>query len=145
MTYEYLCQGCGHEWEAEQTISEAPLKLCPKCGESRAKRQVSGGAGFILKGGGWYADGYGTKKPAATDGQASSKKDSSTRDSSKADSKEDSSKDGSSKEASIKEGSTGTASSDSKTGAEASASDGSGSNKAQGKDKGGSGSKESAA
>jgi len=62
MTYEYVCTSCHHEWEAEQSISEDPLKDCPKCGQPHAKRQVSGGAGFILKGGGWYADGYGSSK-----------------------------------------------------------------------------------
>jgi putative FmdB family regulatory protein len=62
MTYEYVCTSCQHEWEAEQSISEAPLKNCPKCGKAEARRQVSGGAGFILKGGGWYADGYGAPK-----------------------------------------------------------------------------------
>ena len=62
MTYEYVCTNCGHAWEAEQSISSPPLKTCPSCGADTAKRQVSGGAGFILKGGGWYADGYGSKK-----------------------------------------------------------------------------------
>ena len=68
MTYEYVCMACGNEWEAEQSISAPPLKDCPQCHASSAKRQVSGGAGFILKGGGWYADGYGSsgKKPDAT-------------------------------------------------------------------------------
>lgn len=67
MTYEYMCTDCGHGWEAEQSISEAPLRTCPNCKHDTAKRQVSGGAGFILKGGGWYADLYsssGAKKPA---------------------------------------------------------------------------------
>src|SRR5450432_3309529 len=62
MTYEYVCTACGHAWEAEQAISAAPIKTCPNCGTEHAKRQVSGGAGFILKGGGWYADGYGSSK-----------------------------------------------------------------------------------
>jgi putative FmdB family regulatory protein len=62
MTYEYVCTACGHAWEAEQAISAAALKTCPNCGTDHAKRQVSGGAGFILKGGGWYADGYGSSK-----------------------------------------------------------------------------------
>jgi len=62
MTYEYVCTACGHGWEAEQAISASPLKTCPKCGTDHAKRQISGGAGFILKGGGWYADGYGSTK-----------------------------------------------------------------------------------
>ncbi|HEY2404686.1 MAG TPA: zinc ribbon domain-containing protein [Polyangiaceae bacterium] len=65
MTYEYVCTSCGHAWEAEQSISAAPLKVCPHCGQEHAKRQVSGGAGFILKGGGWYADGYGSAKPSS--------------------------------------------------------------------------------
>lgn len=64
MTYEYICTACGNEWEAEQSIKEAPLKKCPKCNASTAKRQVSGGTGFLLKGGGWYADGYGSTKSA---------------------------------------------------------------------------------
>jgi putative FmdB family regulatory protein len=58
MTYEYACTACGHAWEAEQSISAKPLTECPSCHEATAKRQVSGGAGFILKGGGWYADLY---------------------------------------------------------------------------------------
>jgi putative FmdB family regulatory protein len=77
MTYEYVCTACGHAWEAEQSISAAALKTCPKCGTDHAKRQVSGGAGFILKGGGWYADGYGSSKTggasaSSTDAAASS-------------------------------------------------------------------------
>lgn len=64
MTYEYVCTACSHYWEAEQPISAAPLTTCPSCRKETAKRQVSGGQGFILKGGGWYADGYGA--PAGT-------------------------------------------------------------------------------
>ena len=64
MTYEYTCLACQHEWEAEQSISEKALTECPQCHQSTAKRMVSGGAGFILKGGGWYADGYGSKGSA---------------------------------------------------------------------------------
>jgi putative FmdB family regulatory protein len=56
-TYEYVCTACGNDWEEIQKISEAPLQVCPKCGKSTAKRQISGG-NFILKGGGWYADLY---------------------------------------------------------------------------------------
>jgi putative FmdB family regulatory protein len=70
MTYEYACGGCGHEWEAEQRISEDPIKKCPKCGKLQAKRQISRGAGFILKGGGWYADGYGSSSGSSSGGAA---------------------------------------------------------------------------
>lgn len=58
MTYEYRCKNCGHEWEAEQKITEKPLETCPECGKKEAQRQVSGGLGFQLKGGGWFKDGY---------------------------------------------------------------------------------------
>ena len=74
MTYDYLCTGCGHSWEAEQRISEDPLKQCPACGEQSAKRQVTGGAGFILKGGGWYSDLYSSAKaPKTSETPASAK------------------------------------------------------------------------
>jgi putative FmdB family regulatory protein len=52
-TYEYACEACGHAWEAEQSIKDAALTDCPSCGAPKAKRQISKGAGFILKGGGW--------------------------------------------------------------------------------------------
>jgi putative FmdB family regulatory protein len=58
MTYEYVCTACGHEWEAEQKISEPKLKRCPQCKRLKAKRLVSGGVGHSLKGEGWARDGY---------------------------------------------------------------------------------------
>jgi len=72
MTYEYLCTACAHAWEAEQSISAAPLTTCPNCHAESAKRQVSGGAGFILKGGGWYSDLY-ASSPKKSGGDADSK------------------------------------------------------------------------
>jgi putative FmdB family regulatory protein len=65
-TYEYACDACGGAWETEQRITERPLKKCPKCGKNAAKRQISGGGAFILKGGGWYADGYASAGKAST-------------------------------------------------------------------------------
>ena len=79
MTYEYACTACGHAWEAEQSISAAPLSECPSCHQATAKRQVSGGAGFILKGGGWYADLYsssGGANKGSSDASSSSSSDS---------------------------------------------------------------------
>src|SRR5689334_7678310 len=89
MTYEYMCTACGHGWEAEQSISAAPLTECPSCHQQSAKRQVSGGAGFILKGGGWYSDLYSSapKKSAdsgSSDSGSSEKKDSGSADTSAA-------------------------------------------------------------
>ena len=68
MTYEYVCEACGHQWEAQQSIKDSPLKKCVSCGEDKAKRLVSGGTGFLLKGGGWYADLYGSPGSGAATG-----------------------------------------------------------------------------
>jgi putative FmdB family regulatory protein len=84
-TYDYGCDACGNQWELEQRISEDPVKKCPKCGELKARRMITGGT-FILKGGGWYADLY--HKPA----NGSSKKESSSSESSSSSSGSDSKK-----------------------------------------------------
>lgn len=60
--YEYKCESCGHEMEAIQKFSDEPLTECPECKKPDLKKQISGGA-FILKGTGWYRDGYGNKYP----------------------------------------------------------------------------------
>ncbi|MFW5924742.1 MAG: FmdB family zinc ribbon protein [Myxococcota bacterium] len=57
-TYEYTCDACGAEFEREQRISEKPVKKCPECGKAKARRMISGGGNFVLKGGGWYNDLY---------------------------------------------------------------------------------------
>jgi putative FmdB family regulatory protein len=57
-TYEYACSSCQAEWEFEQSIKDAALTECPSCHQQTARRQISRGTGFILKGGGWYADLY---------------------------------------------------------------------------------------
>ena len=56
-TYEYTCTECQHNWEEEQSIKDEPLTKCVKCGKNSAKRLISK-TSFILKGGGWFKDGY---------------------------------------------------------------------------------------
>lgn len=56
-TYEYICKECENQWEAEQKISDEPIKECPKCKKETAKRCISN-TNFHLKGGGWFKDGY---------------------------------------------------------------------------------------
>jgi len=51
--YEYRCEACGHELEALQKLSDAPLVDCPECGKPELKKLLSA-PGFRLKGGGWY-------------------------------------------------------------------------------------------
>jgi len=58
-TYDYQCGKCDFEFEREQRITEDAIKTCPKCKSRQAKRLLSA-PNFILKGGGWYADGYGS-------------------------------------------------------------------------------------
>jgi putative FmdB family regulatory protein len=73
--YEYRCQACEHLLEAFQKLTEAPLRTCPKCKRKRLERLLSASA-FHLKGGGWYKDGYGSSKPAASTPSTPSGKDS---------------------------------------------------------------------
>ncbi|MEX0730534.1 MAG: zinc ribbon domain-containing protein [Aquisalimonadaceae bacterium] len=51
--YEYQCEVCGHELEAIQKMSDAPLSDCPDCAKPALNRKISA-VGFRLKGGGWY-------------------------------------------------------------------------------------------
>ncbi|UCD93464.1 MAG: zinc ribbon domain-containing protein [Candidatus Zixiibacteriota bacterium] len=52
-TYQYRCSKCGHEFEEFQGITDAPIDSCPKC-QAEAERVITGGAGFVLKGSGFY-------------------------------------------------------------------------------------------
>jgi putative FmdB family regulatory protein len=86
-TYSYACDACGGSFELEQRISEDPIKKCSLCGKPQAKRQIVSG-NFILKGGGWYSDGYGNKKTGSTKSESS--KSESSKSESKAESKSES-------------------------------------------------------
>ena len=79
-TYDYQCQKCGFEFEREQRITEDPIKTCPKCKSRKAKRLLSA-SNFILKGGGWYADGYGSSGGKKSEGDSGSGESSSKSDS----------------------------------------------------------------
>ena len=52
--YEYRCSSCGHELEALQKLSDAPLTTVLRARARRLVKLVSA-AGFQLKGSGWYA------------------------------------------------------------------------------------------
>ena len=68
-TYEYRCTKCKHEFEEFQLITEPPVETCPQCG-GEPKRVISGGAGLIFKGNGFYITDYrsdGYKKDAKKD------------------------------------------------------------------------------
>lgn len=69
-TYEYECRKCGHRFERFQSITAAPLKTCPKC-KGKVARLLSGGAGIIFKGSGFYQTDYKKTAPAAHAGEKS--------------------------------------------------------------------------
>jgi len=58
--YDYKCKKCSHTFEVFHSMTASPVKACPKCG-SKVRRLISGGAGFIFKGPGFYATDY--RKP----------------------------------------------------------------------------------
>jgi len=57
-TYEYACDGCGHQFEHFQSITARPLKKCPVCGERKLHRLIGAGGGVLFKGSGFYQTDY---------------------------------------------------------------------------------------
>ena len=56
-TYEYECGSCGHRFEKFSRMTEASGAECPQC-HSPAERLISGGAGLLFKGSGFYITDY---------------------------------------------------------------------------------------
>ena len=56
-TYEYECPD-GHDFEKFQKMTDKPRAKCPVCGKP-ATRKISGGAGLVFKGSGFYITDYG--------------------------------------------------------------------------------------
>jgi len=79
-TYEYHCEKCGKNFEAFQSMKDAPFNSCPqehcqqkKWGKGKVKRLLGTGAGIIFKGSGFYITDYRSKGY-----QEAAKKESST-------------------------------------------------------------------
>jgi putative FmdB family regulatory protein len=68
-TYDYRCEGCGHELAALQSIRDEPLKTCPKCGKDLLRRRIGAGAGIIFKGSGFYETDYKRNRTSSKDGK----------------------------------------------------------------------------
>jgi putative FmdB family regulatory protein len=82
--YEYACGACGHRFEEWQKMSDPPVRTCPKCKAKKVEKLISA-TSFTLKGGGWYADLYGSSK--APGAGSDSKESSSSSEPSKSESK----------------------------------------------------------
>ncbi|MGH7449841.1 MAG: FmdB family zinc ribbon protein [bacterium] len=82
-TYDYDCTECGHAFEEFQSITAAPLEVCPQCG-GKVQRRINGGAGLIFKGSGFYLTDYkrapagGPKGGDGKSGNEAAKKDGDT-------------------------------------------------------------------
>ena len=63
--YAYRCEECGFAKDVLQKISDPQLTVCPSCGKSSFKKQLTA-AGFQLKGTGWYATDFRGGTPPAT-------------------------------------------------------------------------------
>ena len=57
-TYEYHCDACENEFEEFQSMSDAPLTKCPKCGKKKLRRLFGTGAAVLFKGSGFYETDY---------------------------------------------------------------------------------------
>jgi putative FmdB family regulatory protein len=67
--YEYRCESCDHQFEVIQKFSDAPIAVCPKCGQGPVVKLMSSPA-FQFKGSGWYITDYARKDKAKGDGKS---------------------------------------------------------------------------
>jgi len=90
-TYEYLRED-GTKFETFQGINDDPLEECPTTGQ-KVKRVITGGAGVVYKGDGFYVNDYKNDgKKAAVNGEpesSSEKKETSTKAETDKDTKKD--------------------------------------------------------
>ncbi|EGB16185.1 regulatory protein, FmdB family [Pseudodesulfovibrio mercurii] len=71
--YEYQCQSCHAVFEEWQSGFEEHEMRCPECG-GESKKLISHSS-FHLKGGGWFADGYGGHSAGNKPGEAQAPSD----------------------------------------------------------------------
>ena len=87
-TYEYQCPE-GHVFDKFQKMTEKPRAKCPTCGKPAA-RKISGGAGLVFRGSGFYITDYGKdgKGPRKAESEKSAEKPAESKgDSTKSESK----------------------------------------------------------
>ncbi len=57
-TYDYVCNGCGHEFELFQSINDPVRRKCPQCSKLKLRRLFGTGAAVVFKGSGFYQTDY---------------------------------------------------------------------------------------
>jgi putative FmdB family regulatory protein len=89
-TYDYHCETCGNNFEYFQSISSEKLTVCPEnsCvrtsgikGTGTVVRKISGGAGLVFHGSGFYGTDYVQKSSEKVEKNESSSASDTTSDS----------------------------------------------------------------
>jgi putative FmdB family regulatory protein len=57
-TYDYICDSCGHEFEAFESITAKARTDCPLCNVPKLRRKIGPGAAILFKGSGFYQTDY---------------------------------------------------------------------------------------
>jgi putative FmdB family regulatory protein len=57
-TYDYICDSCGHEFEAYESIMVPSRTECPECKLPKLRRKIGPGAAILFKGSGFYQTDY---------------------------------------------------------------------------------------
>lgn len=70
--YEYVCSTCQKLSDVLQKLDDPAPATCPACGAESTLSRVVSRTSFVLKGGGWGADLYGSPKKSS-EGEASPK------------------------------------------------------------------------
>lgn len=73
--YAYHCDNCGVEFERTQKFTDKPIKRCPECNKSAARRVIQP-SGIVFKGSGWYkTDSRSASSATVTSDSTGKKKD----------------------------------------------------------------------
>lgn len=72
-TYDYKCTKCHRSFAVEQSMRDAPLTKCEKCG-GKLEKQLPKSVGLIFKGSGFYVTDYKNKGRDGASGRKSGSK-----------------------------------------------------------------------
>ena len=57
-TYDYVCDGCGHEFELFQMMTDPVNRKCPQCAKPKLRRLIGTGGAIIFRGSGFFETDY---------------------------------------------------------------------------------------
>jgi putative FmdB family regulatory protein len=60
--YEYVCSACEETMDVLQKVDDPAPAKCERCGAEGTLTRMVSRTSFVLKGGGWYSDLYGSSK-----------------------------------------------------------------------------------